>query len=298
MSNFTLSNNELTLEFKSLGAELSRITDTKTKKEYLWNADPTYWKRHSPVLFPIVGSLNNQAYSYNGKTYSMSQHGFARDMEFTLISQTDTEIWFRLSSSEDTLKLYPFQFILEIGYQLLGRKIEVMWKVMNNDTKTMYFSIGGHPAFMCPLDGNGIQSDYSISFDNTGKLNYLAINEKGLVVHTKEPKTLDTNIIDDKSYLPIDSHLFDDDALIIENSLCHQVSLVDKEKNPYITVTFDAPLFGLWSPAKKNAPFICIEPWYGRCDSSDFTGTLEEREWGNTLDEGNEFFASYSIEIA
>lgn len=295
MSNHILKNKELTLCINDSGAELSSIKDNKTQIEYLWNADPAYWKRHSPILFPLVGSLKNQSYIYNDKTYSMSQHGFARDITFTLKSKTDTEIWFGLNATEETKKIYPFHFILEIGYQLLDRRIEVMWRVKNQDTSTMYFSIGGHPAFMCPLNEKENQNDYFISFDTVNPIHYLLIDEHGLAVKKSfdEQNILDTN----NGILPIDSHLFDHDALIIEHNQSHQVSLLDAKKKAYLTVTFDAPLFGLWSPAMKNAPFICIEPWYGRCDSNDFSGTLEEREWGNKLEAGNVFDVSYTIDI-
>lgn len=295
MSTYILKNNELTLQIDEIGAELTSINDNKTQTQYLWNADSTYWKRHSPILFPIVGSLKNQSYTYNEQQFTMSQHGFARDLEFTVTSRTDTEIWLRLEATEETKKAYPFLFVLEIGYQLLERKITVMWKVINQDTSSMYFSIGGHPAFMCPLDDTGKQSDYFISFDSERPIHYLLINEEGLAVKKSydEQYVLNTN----DGLLSIDSHLFDQDALIIENNQCHSVSLVDPKKNKFLTVDFDASLFGLWSPAKKNAPFICIEPWYGRCDSSDFNGTLEEREWGNKLDVGKQFNASYTITI-
>lgn len=291
-----LKNKELTLQIDELGAELTSITDHNTHTEYLWNANPTYWKRHSPILFPIVGSLNHQTYTYQGKTYSMSQHGFARDMEFTLISTSETEIWFRLEATDETKKVYPFHFVLDVGYQLLGRRIKLMWKVLNQDSSNMYFSIGGHPAFMCPLDETSNQCDYFISFDSEKPIHYLSIDKYGLAIKNtvNEQHTLDTN----HSLLSIDSHLFDEDALIIEGNQSHRVSLVHANKKPYLTVNFDAPLFGLWSPAKKNAPFICIEPWYGRCDSSDYNGTLEEREWGNMLEAGKQFEASYTIDIA
>jgi galactose mutarotase-like enzyme len=295
MSIYILQNEELTVHIDEFGAELTSIIDNRTKIEYLWNADPAFWKRHSPILFPVVGSLKNQSYNYNGKTYSLSQHGFARDMTHLLLDQTDTEIWFRLEATDETKKVYPFDFILEIGYQLLGRKINVLWKVINPSSSDLHFSIGGHPAFMCPLDKNSTQSDYFIAFDSDEPIHYLLIDEHGLAVKNplSEQDTLSTN----KNLLSINPHLFDHDALIIEDNQYHRVSLVDSEKKPYLSVSFDAPLFGLWSPVKKNAPFVCIEPWYGRCDSSDFKGTLEEREWSNMLEGGEQFEASYTIDI-
>ncbi len=296
MSTYLLKNKTLTLEINVLGAELTAITDHNTKTEYLWNGDPAYWKRHSPVLFPVVGSLKNQSYTYKEQVYTMPQHGFARDMEFQLIRKTDSEVRLRLEATRDTKKVYPFDFALEIGYRLTGRKITVMWKVINKDTASMYFNIGAHPAFMCPLKKGQSQSDYYISFDNRKPIHYLLINENGLAV--KKPKEEQPILNTENGLLPITSHLFDRDALIIENNQSHCVSLLNSEKKPYITVRFDAPLFGLWSPAGKNAPFICIEPWYGRCDSSDFNGSIEEKEWGNHIEAGKEFKASYTIDIA
>jgi galactose mutarotase-like enzyme len=225
----------------------------------------------------------------------MSQHGFARDMEFTLISKSDQEIWLSLDATKETYEKYPFWFRLELGYRLEGSTITALWRVINQDNKTMYFSIGGHPAFMCPLDGKGEQRDYYLQFDTDKPLHYLLINEEGMAV--KKPFEQQEVLETDHGILAIDPHMFDRDALIIEQNQCHEVSFLDSTKKPYLTVSFDAPLFGLWSPAGKNAPFFFIEPWYGRCDSSDFTGTLEEREWGNVLEAGKQFEASYTITI-
>jgi galactose mutarotase-like enzyme len=178
---------------------------------------------------------------------------------------------------------------------LTGRRITVMWKVTNQDKKEMYFSIGGHPAFLCPLSNNEKQSDYYISFDIELPIHYIQIDENGLaeMIPIEEQRTLTT----ENGILSISADLFDHDALIIENHQCSQVSLLTPQKKPYLTVNFNAPLFGLWSPAKKNAPFICIEPWYGRCDSKQLNGSLEDRDWSNKLDAGCSFETSYSIDI-
>ncbi len=296
MSVQILKNKELTLTINSLGAELTGITDHTANREYLWNGNPAFWKRRSPVLFPIVGSLKNQSYRYNGKVYTLPQHGFARDLEFKLLRYTDSEIWYRLDRTEETRKVYPFEFALEAGYRLTDRRITVMWKVINLGTDDMFFSIGGHPAFLCALKEDRQQSDYYIAFDKNAPVHYLLVNEKGLAV--KKPFEEQAVLHTDNGFLKIDPRLFDRDALIIENDQFHRVSLADSEKKPYVTVEFDAPLFGLWSPAGKNAPFICIEPWYGRCDSSDFNGSFEEKEWGNHLKAGKQFETAYTIDIA
>ncbi|SHO45051.1 aldose 1-epimerase family protein [Anaerocolumna xylanovorans] len=292
MSSHILKNEELTLSFSDAGAELRAITDTKSGKDYLWSGDPAYWNRTSPILFPIVGSLKNKSYTYNNKTYSLSQHGFARDMEFKVTEKKEDSITFLLEATEETLKVYPFFFQLLIHYTLNARTITVAWEVKNTGKDTMYFSIGAHPAFLCPLSKEDKQSDYYFAFDSKAPITLTKISENGLALKNA-PVILPT----DDGLLPITPHLFDEDALVIENNQYHAVSFLTPDKKPYVTVAFDAPLFGLWSPAKKNAPFICVEPWYGRCDSEDFTGTLENREWGNTLEAGKIFQTSYTITI-
>lgn len=289
MALHTLQSGELRVTIADAGAELMDIEEILTGKKYLWHGDAAYWGRRSPVLFPIVGSLKNKEYKYNGKIFPMSQHGFARDMEFTMTEHTVDTIWFELKADAETKKKYPFQFRLEIGYQLLGRELKVMWKVTNEDKKTMFFSIGGHPAFLCPIDGQGKQTDYYLLFDQKKDLTYGKLSKNGLI--ESQSNVLQTK----EGIMPIDAHLFDDDALVVEGGQAHEVSLAGPDRKPYLTVRFDAPLFGLWSPAKKHAPFICIEPWYGRCDKEEFEGMLADREYGNELRPGKVFQADYTI---
>lgn len=295
MSIYTLKNDSLSLQFDDFGGELTSIFDLKKNVEYLWNADPVHWKRHSPILFPFIGNLKDHSFIHNGQTYHPSSHGFARDMTFSFLSQTDHELWFYLEASKETKEVYPFDFRLESGYRLEDQKITVMWRVMNKDESTMHFSIGGHPAFNCPLLPGEEQSDYYIHFDSVKPLHYLHIDENGLV--KKLPPNKQNLLTTDNGLLPIDERMFDYNALIIEDRQCHSIALLDPFKIPYVTVTFDAPVVGIWSPKKQKAPFICIEPWYGRCDASDFSGTLADREWSNSLSPGGTFEASYTIEI-
>lgn len=289
MAKHTLQNGDLRVAFDDAGAEMLSIEDILTGRNYLWHGDSVYWGRRSPVLFPIVGSLKNKSYLYNGRTYSLSQHGFARDREFTMTEHTVDTIWFALAADEESQTVYPFRFRLEIGYQLQGREIKVMWRVKNEDDKTMFFSIGGHPAFMCPIDGTGKQTDYYLLFDQKEPLTYGKLSKNGLI--ESQGHILDTK----GGCMPIGAHLFDEDALVIEGGQAHEVSLAGADRKPYLTVRFDAPLFGLWSPAKKRAPFVCIEPWYGRCDKEEFEGMLADREYGNELRPGKVFQADYTI---
>lgn len=286
-----LENENLKAAINHFGAELSSMIKKETNVEYIWNADEKFWKRSAPILFPFVGSLKNKEFLYQGKRYPMGQHGFARDMEFALVSKKENEVWFALTADEETYKKYPFTFTLEIGYVLEASQLKVMWRVINEDDKEMYFSIGGHPAFMCPLNQKGKQTDYFIEFDTKNDLTYSKLSENGLVY--KYDNILATN----GGMMPIDEHLFDEDALVVEGEQAHKVSLCDMDKKPYLTVSFDAPLFGLWSPAKKNAPFVCIEPWYGRCDAESFSDTLEQRKYGQCLKPQEQFEAAFTVEV-
>lgn len=291
MALFQISNEKITIQVDSLGAELKSLKSVAQGREYMWHADPVYWKRTSPVLFPFVGGLKDGTYRTGGREYSMGQHGFARDMEFQLKSQVATEIWFRLESNEETLSKYPYPFVLEIGYELSGCTVVVKWRVKNPTQETMYFSIGGHPAFLCPIDPDKKQTDYQILFDRKDQVISSCI-VGGLVDGQTKSYTLQNG------RLPVTAHLFDGDALVIENHQAQSVALVDQDGEPYLTVDFDAPLFGIWSPPGKDAPFICIEPWYGRCDGADFGGELKERAWEQELLAGAEFTAEYKITIA
>lgn len=290
-----LTNKYLSVKVNAFGAELSNITDINTGTEYLWQGNPEFWKRRSPVLFPIVGSLLNGKYRYKGDIYKMSQHGFARDNEFRLIYQSDNELRYSLLSNPETRKIYPFDFELQIGYKLEGKKIEVYWSVHNRGDETMYFQIGAHPAFYYPkFDIHSSERGY-FRFDNQDKMDYILIGQKGCADIGKHTQiTFDTERL-----MKINNDTFDKDALIIEGKQARQVSLLDNDKKTWLTVSFDAPLLGLWSPPfRHDCPFVCIEPWYGRCDRVGFDGTLENRDYMNILNAGTTFEAMYIIEIA
>ena len=147
---YTIENEHLKCEIALHGAEVKRLIRKSDGREMMWCGDPAYWGRTSPVLFPFVGAVKDKTYRYEGKSYTVGQHGFARDKDFLLESQTDTEIWFRLTESEDTLVVYPFRFILRIGYRLEESTLRVMWEVLNPTEKELWFSIGAHPAFAVP----------------------------------------------------------------------------------------------------------------------------------------------------
>lgn len=297
MQDIKLSNEKLEIGIHFHGAELSFIRSKDTGTEFLWNADARFWGRSSPVLFPFVGSVRDKKYRYQGSEYSMNQHGFARDKDFELVRQSGDTAWFGLYSDEVTYQIYPFKFYLEIGYKLDANTVTVMWRVTNTDQKDMFFSIGAHPAFFCPIREGEKQSSYYLAFsgkDGLAPAEFVntVFGQGGLVTDEKKVYPLENGM------MPIREDLFDKDALVIEDHQVQRIALLDSGRKEYLAVEFDAPLVGVWSPPKKQAPFVCIEPWYGRCDSETFDGELKDRKWGNELASGQIFEAEYRINIS
>ena len=289
----TLKNDVLTVEVSEHGAELHSIRKGAT--EYLWQADPKFWARHSPVLFPIVGSVWDKLYRVDGKVYELGQHGFARDMDFVKVEGNDTEVFYRLESNDETLKKYPWPFRLEIGYKLHGNSIDVIWRVYNPGTEDMYFQIGAHPAFYYPDYDPETEERGYFSFDKSEGLECIRLKEKGCVdAVTKYPLEIPEN-----GLLPLRKDTFDViDTIMLQDSQIGRVTLHRNDGTPWLSLKFTAPVVGLWSPPTKNAPFICIEPWYGRCDRAGYTGDYRQKDWVNRLEPGKEFEGIYTIEIA
>ena len=288
----TLKNDILTVKVSEHGAELQSIM--KGQVEYLWQGDPAYWGRRSPVLFPIVGSVWEKTYRVDGKVYELGQHGFARDMKFTLVDASDVEVRYRLESSDETLAKFPYPFVLEIAYRLHGNKLDVIWDVHNPASEDLYFQIGAHPAFNYPDYSVECSKRGFLSFGRTEGLECIRIKEKGCVdTDTKYPLE-----IPEDGLLPISADTFDAiDTIMLQDSQIDQVAMYRADRTPWLKMTFDAPVVGIWSPPGKVAPFICLEPWYGRCDRAGYEGDYKEKDWVNRLAPGADFHSVYTIEI-
>jgi galactose mutarotase-like enzyme len=283
MSIITLSNNTISIQIKTLGAELCSLKSI-TNKEYIWEGNPDFWGKHSPVLFPIVGTLKNNTYFHNEKEYHLSRHGFARDMEFTLVEKTENSATFSIQSNSETLKNYPFEFELQMHYSLINTTLEIAYSVINKSDNRIPFSIGAHPAFALP----GNFEDYSLNFEKVEPLDYTLL-ENDLV--SKQTETLHT----DRNKVPLTYELFKRDALIFKKLQSNSLTIVEKEK-PILKVHFENfPSLGIWT--KVDAPFICIEPWFGYSDTVESTGNLFEKEGVIVLEANDTFQAKFSIEI-
>ncbi|UQS86579.1 aldose 1-epimerase family protein [Nicoliella spurrieriana] len=289
---FTLLNDDLTIKVNSKGAELNSVKGANGI-EYLWQAEPNFWCRHAPILFPIVGRLKNDKYEYEGKQYSMGQHGFARDMEFKLSEQTNDSITMVLNSDSDTKAMYPFDFQLFVKYTLEQKTLKVNLTVVNSDDKTMYFSVGAHPAFNVPLT-TGTFSDYQLNvipneiFDQVPLQNSLSNAKSG-------------NEIDLKSPLGISRTLFKNDAVILNlNSNPVEIKLTNAHNSDDHGVslqTKDAEYMGLWSQYPQDAQFVCIEPWWGIADDVDTDGLLIHKKGIKDLAAGARFNTQFDITV-
>ena len=286
-----LENNLLTVEISEQGAELQSIRSNASGREYLWQGDSAFWGRRSPVLFPIVGKAWEGQVRYGDKTVEIGQHGFARDRKFTLVDNTDENtITLRLDADEETMRLFPFNFSLEISYTLVDDRVTVGWKVINNEIeREMPFQIGAHPAFYYPsgkFTPDGING--YLAFDRHKEVTYELIEAKGCLGAKKYPIEFNSD-----GFLAITPDLFDRDALVIGDDQIHRISILSTDFMPYMTVLFRAPIVGIWS--KPGAPFICIEPWYGRCDRVNYYGDFAEREYTQHVAPGEEWEASYCM---
>ena len=287
---YILENNLLKLKFSNLGAELCSIQSKKTEREFIWQADPNFWNRHSPVLFPIVGKVWNGKYKVDEKEYQLSQHGFARDTEFDWIEQKEDSITFSLTANEKSLTKYPYLFELIISYRLLNQTISVEWIVKNRDNKDIYFQIGAHPAFNYYNTEQDIKG--YIGFDNIDSVESETLNSEGYLSENKKYK-----IYFDEHLFCVNESTFKGKTWVLENSQVQQIDLYTPKKVPFLRVHFNSPVLGIWSPDKDNSPFICIEPWYGRCDKENFDGEFKNKDYINRLCVKETFKASYGISI-
>ncbi len=290
MADHYIENESLRVGINEHGAEMVSIYKKNESREYMWSGDPDYWNRVSPVLFPFVGKLNGQRYTYNGVTYGeIPQHGFARDMHFNMVEKLDNTVFFELYPDDGLRNRYPFEFKLRIGYKVEGNTVHVMWTVENKGGSDMYFSIGGHPAFACP----GGLDEYVLDFSNPAlsTLSSGELNENGVLKSEKRDIAFESGV------LSLNDALFEKDALIFDGKGIYNVTLRKRSGEDVLRLRFDVPQLGIWSPAGKHAPFVCIEPWFGRCDRDDFEGELKDRQYGNFLSPGHSFNKEYVIDI-
>ena len=279
-----ISNQKIAIEILNTGAELCSVINKNTPKEYIWDGNPAFWGKHSPILFPIVGTLKNDSYTYKNKNYTLSRHGFARDLDFTLVNKTETKAEFTLKANELTICHYPFDFELQIIYEIINTELFITYIVKNNDSATVPFSIGGHPAFALTEDFER----YSLKFSADEVLNTYLL-EKNLL-----SDKVNTIVLNNKT-LPLSYSLFEKDALIIKSMQSDEIELLESNR-PILKFKFrDFPNFGIWT--KDNAPFICLEPWVGYSDVLETSGDIMQKEGILMLEPNHVKEFTFSIEF-
>lgn len=289
--NYTLENEKIKIGVRSYGGEITSIFSKITEDEYLWNGDPKYWKYHAPILFPIVGKVFNNEYRVDGKVYTLPQHGLARISEFEMVDISDSSITFELKYNKETLKVYPYKFVLRSTYEIIDNVVKVKYTVENLDNKNIYFSIGAHPAFMCPIKSNETLEDYYIEFDKDEKSDRLFLLGDGYISQNKEP------LLDNQKILNLNKELFERGALIFDDLKSDKITLRSKNSDNYLEVDFEKfPYMGIWSP-EEGAPFVCIEPWYGLADKENYNGEFSNKKGIIDLDINDTFSCTFTVKV-
>lgn len=284
-----LQNTKLKASFNELGAELISLINLETGKEIIWEGNPDFWGGQSPVLFPTVGALKDDSYIFEGETYEMPRHGFARRKFFDVKNSSENEVVFELNSDEETLKFYPFDFSLEIKYTLTENKLTVSYNVKNTSEGELYFSLGAHPGFAIDTKNGLKYDDYEIAFSDDEKL------EIHPLIDNLISKKTETINLENKT-LPLSYELFSKDALVMTNMKSKELILRNNQNNHKVIFTFsNFPYFGIW--AAKNADFVCLEPWQGIADIEDHNQEFTEKFGILKLERNEEWKADWAVEI-
>ncbi|SDF16654.1 aldose 1-epimerase family protein [Epilithonimonas hungarica] len=285
----TIQNTKLKATFNELGAELASLINLKTGKEIMWEGNPDFWGGISPVLFPIVGALKDEQYIFEGQTYELPRHGFARRRIFTLKESSENEVIFELKSDEESLKIYPFEFSLEIIYTLVEKKLTVSYQVKNLSEKEMHFSLGAHPGFAIDTKNGLNYNDYEIAFSDDEKLEIHPLIDNLI---SNETQTIE---LDNKT-LSLSYELFSKDALVMTTMKSQELVLRNKQNNHKVIFTFsNFPYFGIW--AAKNADFVCLEPWQGIADLENHNQELIVKFGIVKLEKNEDWIADWAVEI-
>ena len=286
----TLENEYLRVSVRLQGAEMTSLYNKKTNTELLWQADPDTWAWHAPNLFPVVGGCINNQVIIDGRSYPMERHGFARHSEFVVVESDSAHAKFSLDQDEKTLSAFPFKFSFQVLYDLTGAELKITFKVINYDDKSVYFSVGAHPAFNVPFSPGEDPEDYFLEFEYDEPLMAHSLSPSGFFTGDSEKVNKTGNI------LPLTKGLFEKDALVFKDLKSRRLSLKSSTHSHRITIEY--PHFnylGIW--AKNGAPFVCLEPWIGCADTEGRQVELREKEGIHTLEKGHVFEADITISV-
>jgi galactose mutarotase-like enzyme len=285
-----IENDYLKVGIITKGAQLASLYNKATQTEQMWQANAEIWHWHAPNLFPVVGGLVNNQLHAEGKIYNLSRHGFARQMEFEVADASQHHAVLSLVATDETLAVYPYHFVFQVLYDLIDNALRITYKVINQENKAIYFSVGGHPAFNIPFGNEGNYEDYYLEFENANKLETHLLSAEGYFTGETRPIELDD------SKLHLTRNLFDADALVFKNIQSKSITI--KSTKHEQTLTIEYPFFkhlGIW--AKPGADFVCIEPWLGYADAEGSVNDISTKPAIQKLDKGHVFEAAYYISI-
>lgn len=279
---YSAENSNFTLAVKEMGAELNSLKSKDTGIEYIWNGNTDIWYGQSPILFPIIGRLLDDKYTLDGKEYSMDKHGIVRKKPFTLVEKTGDSLTFVQTDDDESVTKYPYKFELKVKFQLTEKGLRVTHTIKNNNDSVMYYSFGAHPAFNCQI------GDY-LEFNKDTCLETERIDHESILIDEKFPVEMEGN------KLTLTKDLFIDDALILSSFNSDSISIKSNSHDRVIRFDFDSPFLGIW--AKPNAPYVCLEPWWGVNDSYHKVADFSEKRGIMALEpnESKEFTWEVSI---
>lgn len=287
-----LTNEFLEVGLHPKGAEIIKIVGKQDGLNYMWKRDPIQWANSAPILFPIIGKVVNDTYRVEGKEYHLTGHGFSRHSEYDVIESSDTKVVYQLKSNEELLKVYPYHFVLTVTYQLTGKELSCNCHVENIDSKEIYFQVGGHPAFACPLLEGESSNDYYLEFEKNETVKQRIIDSS--VGFMSDQSSL---FLDNEKRFFIRQQLFNTDAIVLEQLQSNYVDLKSFNHDKYIRFYMEGFNFlGIWA-AKHVGGLIAIEPWVGHTDFAGFTGELKEKAGVCKLEKGKEFSCCFKIEV-
>ena len=283
-----LENEKLRAVISPKGAELQSLTNKETAMEYMWSGDAAFWGKHSPVLFPIIGSLKDDTYFYKDKTYHLPRHGFARERIFLKDQVSLEEAVFSLSQDAETLAVYPFAFLLRLRYVLKENTLACIYEVSNTGYDELLFSVGAHPAFAVPMVEGTNYNDYYLQFNATEQLHRWKLEEGLIADHA-------VRLPAPNGMLPLAHELFYEDAIVLKNMQSNKTTLACTKHVHGLHFNFDNfPFFGIW--ASRNANFVCLEPWCGIADSVNHDQQLKNKEGIITLDANTNWQRHWTVE--
>ncbi len=263
---YTLQNDKLTVKVSDVGAEIHSVK--REDCEYIWVGDPAFWSSHAPLLFPVCGRFFEGKYTHKGELYEIACHGFIRKSPLTLVCVNDTSICFSVTSTEETKKIYPFDFELKIWHVLEGESITTRFEIANTGDVVLPATVGGHPGFNLPLGGDGEFADYYLEFKNPCTPNQIEISPRGLFTGK-----LTAYPLVDGNKLPLSHKLFEIDGIFLSR-MDSTVTLKSQKSARAVTLEYpDMPYLGIWHPSACEAPFVCIEPW---CGLPGYDGEMED----------------------